>query len=191
MRRPALPTRRPLAPVRAARLAALAMALLGAGCTGPSAADCPGTDLGTLHLAGTLSTSSCAAGAPAAGMGALYPATVGVDAVFAYSATGSGAAVCLVRTGALPFQGTRTAGGGGDQLDVSVDTTRAVLLPCSAACAVAVQQTISGTLTRDGVSGAPTGFTGTLTEVASGAALSDCGPCTLPCGATWAITGAP
>ena len=172
-------------------VAALAAVLVGLGCSSAASSHCPGIDLGGLHLAGARTAASCTAGGPANGFDDLYPATLAFDATFAHQAQGDGAALCLNRPGADPFQGTTAAGAGGDQLDVAADTTGAVLVKCAAGCAVSVRQTISGTLTLDPVTRAPTAFSGTLTEVATAEPLSDCAPCTLPCGATWALTGAP
>ena len=188
--RPTTPPRPTRSVRRPARLGALAAAWLSLSCAG-ARSDCPGNDLGGLQLVGTRTSAACAAGGPASGIDGLYPPTVLVGAVFAYSAQGSGAAVCLDRAGAVPFVGTRTAAGGGDLLEVAVDTAGAVLAGCAANCAVTVRQVLGGTLTRDPVSGAPAGFAGTLTETTTTAPSDACLPCTLPCGATWALTGAP
>jgi hypothetical protein len=50
---------------------------------------------------------------------------------------------------------------------------------------------VAGTLQRDAATGAVTGFIGTLTDRASAAAGASCGPCTLPCSATYLLAPAP
>jgi hypothetical protein len=167
--------------------ALLAIGAAATACSGPARVDCPGTNLGSIALTGTLTAASCAAGAPAAGIDALYPATVSAAGTLAYASQGSGAAFCLARLGTEPFLGTHASATGGDEVSVTLDTSGAVLAACDPGCAVTVHQSLSFLVALDPVSGAPTGTTGTLTETASPTAGATCGPCTLPCSASWAL----
>jgi hypothetical protein len=170
-------------------IALLLLPLLAAGCDGPEVSfPCPGSRVATFQFkASPLLASGCTAGAPAAGLNALYPASVTFAGTVSYAASGNVAAFCGIGPGAEPLVGTQVA----DQVEVSLDTRGALLSACSARCAVTVRQTLAGTLQRD-PEGLPTGFTGTFTDRATldGAiAGADCSPCTTPCRATYQLTG--
>jgi hypothetical protein len=164
----------------------LAAAALAVGCGAGGERDCPGETVGTFLLEATLRSASCAVDPPG-GYAALLPATTfQVRATVAFAARGTTAALCTGRRLADHFLGTHA----GDDLEVTLASTGAALSGCSPGCAVAVLQTIRGTVLRDGT-GAAVGFAGTLTDQAGGLADASCGACLTPCVATWALGGAP
>jgi len=160
------------------------LAALSAGCA-EEPPRCPGRAEGTFQLLATRTDVSCAAGAPASagGLDDLYPATFTLSATVAFATEGTGAAICTQRRLSAPLTGTHQ----GDQLAVALETGGAVLGECSATCAATVRQEIAGTLARDPGTGLVAGFTGTLVDRATAAAGVDCGPCTPPCQATYAL----
>jgi len=164
----------------------LLLPLVAAGCTETAVTfPCPGTPVALVALSGPLTQVGCAAGIPAAGMNAIYPATVSFSGTIAYA--GSGAALCDIGPSAEPLVGTQVA----DAIDVTLETRGALLGACNARCAVTVRQQLTGTLRR-GPLGAPSSFDGTLTDTASVDASvtgADCTPCTTPCQATYQLTG--
>jgi hypothetical protein len=162
--------------------------LLAAGCSQPvESTPCPGAPVATLTFTGTRTAASCAQGTePAAGANSLFPPTVRFTGTVAVS--GATAALCGIAPNAEPLVGTLVA----DVLDVSLTTTGALLVGCNAACAVAVDQRVQGTLQRD-PGGAPSGFTGTLDDVERvdpAVARATCAPCLTPCQASYALTAA-
>ena len=175
------------------RLRPLALALASLAALAVACAEdpprCPGRAEGAFQLVATRTDVSCAAGAPATtgGLDDLYPATFTFAATVAFAAEGTGAAVCTLRRLSAPLTGTHQ----GDLVTVALETGGAVLTACSAACAVTVRQELAGTLARDPGTGLATGFTGTLVELATAAGGVDCGPCTPPCQATYALAPAP
>ncbi len=172
------------------RLAPALLVLLAAGCNERrEPATCPGTPVASLSFSGTRVLVTCLAGEPAAGINALYPATVSFTGAVSSAADGVGAWLCPARAGAEPLVGSLVA----DLLDVSLDTRGALLATCSAGCAVTVHQQVTGTLQR-GPGGAAVGFTGTLLDQATLDASvpgANCTPCTAPCQATYALAGLP
>jgi hypothetical protein len=153
------------------------------------AVPCPGLPVASLALVGTRTLTSCADGGPAAGVNQLYPADVSFSATISYSASGSGAALCVARPRAEPLVGARV----GDQVDLMLETRGAVLAACSASCAVTIRQRVTGTLQRD-PAGLPSGFSGTLVDQATldgAVAGADCAPCTTPCQASYLLSGLP
>ena len=148
---------------------------------------CPGSPVASLEFSGTRTLVTCAAGAPAAGVNSLFPESVSFAGTL--TASGPGAALCLARARAEPMVGTRVA----DQFDVELDTRGALLGGCSATCAVAVHQQVTGTLLRD-PGGAPSGFAGTLVDqetLDATVAGTDCTPCVTPCQASYALSAVP
>jgi hypothetical protein len=176
--------------VRRPALALWLLPLLAAGCSESAERyPCPGVPVVTLAFRATRTAVACVAGGPVAGVNSLYPAEVDFTGTIAYSASSSGAALCLARSRAEPLVGAQVA----DQLDVSLDTRGALLAACNTACAVFAHQQVIGTVSRD-AGGAPTGFTGTLLDQAtldSTVAGASCSPCTTPCQASYALTGLP
>jgi hypothetical protein len=183
---------RPLTPRQAAVAAlpalALALAVLGAGCT-EDPPRCPGRSEGAFLLQATRTAVTCASGAPATAQGLddLYPRGFTATVTVSFAADGAGAAICTLRRTSEPLTGTRQ----GDQVSVALETGGAVLEACAATCAVTMRQEITGTLARDAGSGLATGFSGTLVDTATAAAGVDCAPCTPPCSATYALAPAP
>ena len=175
-------------PTRRSLPAALALAALAAGCT-EDPPRCPGLVEGTFLVQATRTAVACAAGAPATsgGLDDLYPPAFTFDATVAFAAEGTGAAICTLRRLAAPLTGTHQ----GDDLSVALEAGGAILTACSATCAVTVRQELTGTLARDPGSGAATGLDGVLVDRATAAAGVDCGPCTAPCQATYALALAP
>ena len=167
----------------------LLLSLLAFGCSEQTESfPCPGSPIAALNFTGTQAAVSCAAGsAPAAGINALYPASVTFSATITSTTSGTGAALCLSVERAEPMLGS----GSGDVIDVSLDTQGALLTPCNTRCAVTVHQQVTGTVLR-GPGGAPTGFSGTLTDTATMDATvtgADCTPCVTPCRSSYALTG--
>jgi hypothetical protein len=172
------------------RLAPALLVLLAAGCNQPSEpATCPGGPVASLSFSGTRVLVTCTAGEPAAGINALYPATVSFTGTISAASDGVGAWLCPARGGAEPLVGSLVA----NLLDVSLETRGALLAPCSGGCAVTVHQQVIGTLQR-ATGGAAIGFTGTLLDQATLDATvpgASCSPCTAPCQATYALAGLP
>ncbi len=177
-----------LAPVRRHASALLLLSLAAAGCTDSvETFPCPGLPVTTIAFKGTRSLVECAAGGPAAGLNSLYPATIDFTGSLSYAASGVAAAICGINPGAEPLVGTHLA----DLLDVALETRGALVGACNPRCGVTVRQRVSGTLARDGT-GAPSSFTGTLTDQATldgTIAGADCTPCSTPCQATYLLTG--
>ncbi len=172
------------------RPAALLLLILAAGCTAlVEAYPCPGTPVATFDFTGTRTSTTCAAGGPAAGANALYPDTLSFIGTIAASASGTTAALCVQRVKAEPLVGSQAS----DAIDVALDTRGALLAGCNPRCAVSVHQRVTGTVQR-APGGAPSGFTGTLVDEATLDATvkgADCTPCTTPCQASYALTGVP
>ena len=170
--------------------ALLLLPLLAAGCNQePEGFPCPGSPVATFSFSGTLALVSCAAGAPAAGVNALFPATVEFAGTVTSFSSGTAAALCVARPDAEPLTGT----GAADAIDVSLETRGALLSGCNALCAVTVHQQVAGTVQRD-PGGAPSGFTGTLVDEQTqdpAVAGASCAPCTTPCRATYALSALP
>ena len=170
--------------------ASLLLTLLAAGCSqAVDSIPCPASPVAILAFQGIRTDVTCAAGAPAAGVNSLYPATRDFTGTITFAPGGSTAALCVASPGAEPLVGTRTA----DQVDVALTTTGALLSGCNAACAVTVVQRVTGTLLRD-PGGAPTGFTGELQDVETqdpAVPRASCTPCTTPCQATYVLTALP
>jgi len=171
--------------------ASLLLTLLAAACSETVAViPCPGSPVATFQFTNApLTLARCDSGGPAAGMNALYPATVSFTGTVSYAASGNVAALCNIHPGAEPLVGTQVA----DQLDLALGTRGALLSGCNAACAVTVQQRVTGTLLRD-PGGAPSGFTGELVDEQKqdpAVPAADCSPCGTPCQARYALTGLP
>jgi hypothetical protein len=176
--------------VRRLAPALLILPLVAAGCREAiETFPCPGSAIATFDFTGTRSQVTCAAGAPAAGVNALYPATVAFTGTLTATASGAGAALCLDHARAEPLLGTLAT----DQVDVALQTRGALLAGCSATCAVTTHQQVTGAVLR-GAGGAPSGFSGTLLDQATLDATvtgASCSPCTTPCQATYLLSGLP
>lgn len=209
--------RRPPTPPRRIAAALAAFALLAACAPGADVAECPGVEVGNFRLLATRTAAACAGDTapgdgsaiclaatpsqvvdcatarpvPACCFDRLFPAAPEVTVTIAYGSQGSSAALCPARPLASPFLGTRTPVTGGETLAVELDSAGAVLAACASACAVTVHHAITGTVARDPLSGAATGFAGELVETASATPSADCTPCAAPCAATWALVSAP
>lgn len=175
--------------------AALALAL-AAGCAKSDEASCPGgATIGVFALQGRRvdAATACAAG-PDGGWAAAVPATLPLaletDPTATFTVTLSGDAVtgtvALCRGGshAAVLEGTRT----GDHLRLEAAGGTGVLAPCAATCTAGLTTVVEGDLVPD-ASGGPLRFTGTWVERMEAVAGSACGPCTLPCTATYTIEG--
>ena len=173
--------------MRSLASALLLLPLLAAACsTNEVDFPCPGSPVAVVAFSGPRSLAGCGPDAPATVVDALYPASIAFTGTIAYA--GSGAALCNIGPNAEPLVGTQPVP---DDIDVSLETRGALLGACNARCAVTVRQQLKGTLQR-GPLGAPTGFSGTLTDTATiDASISgaDCTPCTSPCHATYQLTG--
>lgn len=166
--------------------AALALAVL-AGC--PSRPDpiCPGAPLADLAFSGAL----VAAGTPAlAGLdpvpdlpdcaaAAGFPAALSFAGTLTSEPSGAGA---LCRPSGEVMGGSRSA----DRWTVFVDTTGAVLGDCAPTCAARSRTLVIGDVTPSAA--VASGFNGALVEHLL-PDTGDCGPCTLPCAARYALSG--
>jgi hypothetical protein len=175
--------------VRRHATALLLLPLLAAGCTDSEVAfPCPGNRVASFTFKeAPLLASGCDSGAPAAGIGAVYPGNVTFSGTISFAASGNVAAFCGIGPNAEPLVGTQVA----DQVEVALDTRGALLSACNARCAVTVHQSLSGRLQRD-PGGLPTGFIGTFSDRAtldSTIAGGNCLPCVPPCQATYQLTG--
>jgi hypothetical protein len=178
----------------AAIAAALAVAALGA-CSDPPAQECPGEPVARFHFTGSL----VAGGDPAlAGLdpvpsdpdcvpptGPQFPdALPAFDGLLAADPSTQSAALCRP-TGIVLF-GQRS----GSRYSVEGSTDGAVLASCAATCSAALHLFVVGNVSLDG-GGAPAGFEGVLVEEMSRVGAGDCGACTLPCAARYALAGTP
>lgn len=177
-----------------AALRALALAAAVLGCDSTEVEPCPGEPLAAFALQARRvdGATACAAG-PDGGWASAVPATIpaelAADPAAVFRATLSHepeqgtAALCTGRTlGAVLF-GTRA----GDHVHVEAAAGSAVLGACAGTCSATLTVVVDGDLVP-GVTGGLDGFTGTLVERMD-AAGGDCGPCTLPCVATYALAG--
>jgi len=204
--------RRPAAPI------SLLVAALAA-CTGASqVAECPGVEVGSLHVVGARTAAACLGDtAPADGSAAcaaltppltvdcqtarpipaccfdnLFAPSIAFTGTLSYAVDGDLAALCTGRSQATPYLGTHASAAGGDQIAVSVDTAGAVLGSCAATCAVTVHHAVTGLVARDPVTGVITGFTGEHVETTGLLSpLASCAPCGASCTATWTLSLAP
>lgn len=183
-RRPALTAPRALA-------IAVALAL---GCGDSEQEPCPGEPLGAFALQARRAdaATACVTDPPGGWVSAVpatIPAELAEDPTATFSATLSHdpaqgtAALCTGRSlGAVLF-GTQM----GDHVHVEASAGSAVLAACAGTCSATLTVIVDGDLVP-AAAGAPTGFTGTLVERMD-ATGADCGPCTLPCTATYALEG--
>lgn len=177
----------------AAALTALALA---AGCGSSESESCPGgATIGVFALQGRRvdAATACVAG-PAGGWAAAVPATLPpaleTDPTATFTVTIAGDAVtetaALCRGGSLAavLNGTWTGG----HLRLEAEGGTGVLASCAATCTAALTTIVEGDLVPD-PSGGPLRFSGTWVERMDAAAGGACGPCTLPCTATYGVEG--
>lgn len=177
----------------APRALALAVAL-ALGCDGSEDQACPGQPIAAFALQARRvdAATSCVAG-PEGGWASAVPATIPAalaeDPTATFSATlsldppGSSAALCTGRSLGAVLVGSRV----GDRVHVEASAGSAVLAACAGTCSGTLTVIVDGDLLPAGAD-APTGFTGTLIERMDPTG-ADCGPCTLPCAATYALEG--
>lgn len=170
-----------------------ALSLVAAGCATSEAESCPGQTIGVFALQGRRvdPATACAAGTPdgwASSLPATVPAALEADPTASFTVTLSGdpsqgtAALCRGGQLAAVLIGTRT----GDHVHVEAAAGTGVLAACGG-CTAALTTVVDGDL-LPGVDGGPPRFSGTWVERMD-AAGGACGPCTLPCTATYAIDG--
>lgn len=184
-----MPRRPSLAALRALLLAAAVL-----GCDDAEEEACPGEPVGTFALQARRvdAATACVAGPDGGWAGAVpatIPATLAEDpgatfgAILSHDPAQGTAALCTGRSlGAVLF-GTRV----GDHVRVEASAGAAVLGACAATCSATLTVVVEGDL-APGTSGTPAALTGTLVERMD-AAGGDCGRCTLPCVATYALEG--
>jgi hypothetical protein len=180
---------------RAATAAALALAALGA-CSDPPAQACPGAAVATFHFTGSLVAKDDPSIAgfdpvtdedcdPPQGpqIGPAFPDVLPpFDGLLAADPSGQSAALCRP-TGIVLF-GQHS----GTRYSVQGSTDGAVLASCAATCSAALRLFVVGNVSSD-PGGAPSGFAGVLVEEMSKVGAADCGTCTLPCAARYALAG--
>jgi hypothetical protein len=176
------------------RRRALALAVVLA-CTGEDRpASCPGEPVAIFRFEGTLVGAGDAAIAglePPSTSGtpdcpaAWFPAQLaGFEGTLAADPASPAAALC--RTPGTVLYGPRT----GDRFALETTTDGAVLgEQCAPTCSARLRLLVVGDVLRAG--GEAVSFAGVLVEVMSAAAGGDCGACTLPCAARYALVGTP
>lgn len=173
------------------RVLALALALVAA-CADESDVDCPGEPVATFHFTGT----KVDAGDPSIAALDPVPATPECGETFGYdeaplepfyatlTADLASSAAALCRTRGPVLIGPRT----GDRYLLETSTDGAVLgEECAPTCSAELRLLVAGDVVR--VDGEAASFSGVLVEVMSKAAGSECGACTLPCAARYALQG--
>ena len=185
-------------PRRSARTAlrALAPAVAAAvlACGDSKAEPCPGQPLGTFALqARRVDAATACVADPPGGWTSAVPATIPAElaedatvsflATLAQDASLGSAALCTGRSLGAVLVGTRV----GDHVHVEASAGAAVLAACAGTCSATLTVIVDGDLAQ-GAAGGPISFTGTLVERMD-ATGADCGPCTLPCTATYALEG--
>ncbi len=182
-------------PRRSVHTARCALALAAVlGCGGDDQEACPGEPIAAFAFQARRvdASTACVAGPPggwAAAVPATLPATLADDPTAAFAATLSqqpaegAAALCTGRALGAVLSGTRA----GDHVHVEASAGSAVLAACASTCSATLTVIVDGDL-APATAGAPAGFTGTLVERMD-AAGGACGPCTLPCTATYALAG--
>lgn len=176
------------------RRLAIALAALALACGARTEEECPGQPLAAFAFQAHRvdDATACVAG-PDGGWVSAVPATIpealATDPAATFGATLSFepaqglAALCTGRSLGAVLVGTRV----GDHVRVEASAGSAVLAACASTCSATLTVVVEGDLTA--ASGAtPATFAGTLVERMD-AAGGSCAPCTLPCTATYALTG--
>lgn len=169
-------------------------AVLALACGTTAEEECPGVPLATYAFQAQRldAATACAAGPDggwASAVPATIPATLAEDpaatfpAALSFDETQGLAALCTGKSLGAVLVGART----GDHLRVEASAGSAVLAACASTCSATLTVIVEGDLVA-ATDTAPAGFTGTLVERMD-AAGGDCGGCTLPCTATYALEG--